>query len=89
MARIFGRKRRETQIEDDQASACVDLDIGADEEISGLSQLYCPEQESVSRTRDVADVLAETGKISAEQLSQLRQTQSVSMLKSIVSSRSS
>jgi len=72
---IFGRKRRETQVEDGRVTACVDLNTGAEEEISGLSQLYCPEQESVSRTRDVADVLSETGKISADQLSALRQMQ--------------
>jgi len=47
----------------------------AEEEITGLSQLYCPEQDSVSQTRDVADVLSETGKITAAQLSELRQKQ--------------
>jgi len=40
-----------------------------------LSQLYCPEQDCVSQTRDVADVLVETGKITPAQLSELRQTQ--------------
>ena len=73
MARIFGRKRRETQVEYGQVGTCVDPD--AEEEITGLSQLYCPEQDSTSQTRDVADVLSETGKITAAQLSELRQTQ--------------
>ncbi|HEC02121.1 MAG TPA: type II/IV secretion system protein [Phycisphaerales bacterium] len=73
MASIFGRKRREAQVEHSQVSACAVAD--AEEEITGLSQLYCPEQDSVSQTRDVADVLSETGKITAAQLSELRQKQ--------------
>jgi len=73
MASIFGRKRREAQVEHGQVSTCVVAD--ADEEITGLSQLYCPEQDSVSQTRDIADILSETGKITAAQLSELRQTQ--------------
>ncbi|UCE49638.1 MAG: Flp pilus assembly complex ATPase component TadA [Phycisphaerales bacterium] len=73
MARIFGFKRRQTQVDDDQVTTC--MDVGNEEEISGLSQLYCPEQDCVSQTRDVADVLAEMGKITAGQLSELRQTQ--------------
>ncbi len=51
------------------------MDVGNEEEINGLSQLYCPEQDCVSQTRDVADVLSETGKITPDQLSGLRQTQ--------------
>jgi len=37
-----------------------------------LSQLYCPEQDSAAHVRDVADVLCETGKITAKQLSKIR-----------------
>jgi len=51
------------------------MDIENEEEISGLSQLYCPEQDCVSQTRDVADILSETGKITPTQLTELRQTQ--------------
>jgi type IV pilus assembly protein PilB len=73
MARIFGFKRRQAEVDDSQVTAC--MDVGNEEEISGLSQLYCPEQDCVSQTRDVADVLSETGKITPEQLTELRQTQ--------------
>ncbi|TKJ37345.1 MAG: ATPase [Planctomycetes bacterium B3_Pla] len=48
---------------------------GGIEEISGLSMLYSPEQDAVSQVRDVADVLSEMGKITADQLSELRRMQ--------------
>ena len=75
MARIFGFVKKEARINVNQVSS--HLDNGDDEEISGLSLLYSPEQEreqqgSVTHIRDVADVLSETGKISGEQLSELR-----------------
>ena len=75
MAGIFGFKRREPQSGSHQVTGYID--DGCDEEISGLSQLYCPEQDqdSVSHTRDVADVLSEMGKITGDQLSQVRQIQ--------------
>jgi len=75
MARIFGFVKKEARISVNQVSN--HLENGDDEEISGLSLLYSPEQEreqqgSVAHIRDVADVLSETGKISGEQLSELR-----------------
>jgi len=81
MAGIFGFKRREPRSGSHQVNGYID--DGCDEEISGLSQLYCPEQDSVSHTRqdsvshtrDVADVLSEMGKITGDQLSQVRQIQ--------------
>ena len=45
------------------------------EEIKGLSNLYCPQEDSPARIRDVADVLSEMGKITADQLSGIRQAQ--------------
>lgn len=48
---------------------------GSEGEISGLSQLYSPDKETATHTRDVADVLSEMGKITGDQLSELRQIQ--------------
>ena len=75
MARIFGFKVKEQWTRKNQNSDY--LDNGDDEEINGLSQLYSPEQEQESATqiRDEADVLSETGKITGEQLSELRRIQ--------------
>ncbi|HUT46017.1 MAG TPA: ATPase, T2SS/T4P/T4SS family, partial [Sedimentisphaerales bacterium] len=77
MARIFGFKVKEQQTSKNQISG--HFDNGDDEEISGLSQLYSPEQEqeqeSATQIRDEADVLSEMGKITGEQLSELRRIQ--------------
>jgi type IV pilus assembly protein PilB len=77
MARIFGFKVKEPRTSTNQISN--HFDNGDDEEINGLSQLYSPEQEqeqeSATHIRDVADVLSESGKITGEQLSELRQVQ--------------
>jgi type IV pilus assembly protein PilB len=75
MARIFGFKVKEQRTSKNQING--HLDNGDDEEISGLSQLYSPEQEqeSASQIRDEADVLSEMGKITGEQLSELRRIQ--------------
>jgi type IV pilus assembly protein PilB len=75
MARIFGFRVKEQSTGKSQVSG--HLDNGDDEEICGLSQLYSPEQEqeSVAQIRDVANVLSEMGKISAEQLSEVRRIQ--------------
>jgi len=70
MARFFGFRLRDKQSSNNRDSNY--LDNGGAEEISGLSQLYCPEQDSAAHVRDVADVLCETGKITAEQLSKIR-----------------
>ena len=78
MVRIFGFKVKEQRTGTNQISG-HHLDNGDDEEINGLSQLYSPEQEqqqeSAAHIRDVADVLSETGKITGEQLSELRRIQ--------------
>jgi len=77
MARIFGFKVKEQRTCKNQING--HLDNGDDEEISGLSQLYSPEQEqeqeSATQIRDEADVLSEMGKITGEQLSELRRIQ--------------
>jgi len=50
-------------------------DNGCPEEIKGLSSLYCPQEQGLTHIRDVADVLSEARKITADQLSEIRQTQ--------------
>ncbi|MFC1781281.1 GspE/PulE family protein [Planctomycetota bacterium] len=71
MARLFGFRAKEASnglntIEDYSGN-------GGLEEITGLSQLYSPEQDSSVHIRDIADVLSEMGRISEEKLSELRQ----------------
>ena len=44
-------------------------------QIKGLSNLYCPEEDSVAHIRDVVDVLFEMGKIPADQLSEIKRIQ--------------
>ena len=75
MARIFGFKVKEQRTCKNQING--HLDNGDDEEISGLSQLYSPdqEQETAAQIRDEADVLSEMGKITGEKLSELRRIQ--------------
>ncbi|HUV62663.1 MAG TPA: ATPase, T2SS/T4P/T4SS family [Sedimentisphaerales bacterium] len=71
MARIFGFRRKEGWTGASQAVGL--LNDGSEEEIIGLSQLYSPEEEESSpQVRDVADVLCELGKITAEQLTEAR-----------------
>ncbi|MFB0553488.1 MAG: GspE/PulE family protein [Phycisphaerae bacterium] len=73
MARFFGFRLKDKQSSNNRDSNY--LDNGGAEEISGLSQLYCPEQDSAAHVRDVADVLCEKGKITAKQLSKIREIQ--------------
>jgi type IV pilus assembly protein PilB len=54
-----------------------DWQTNSDQPIPGLSNLYSPEQTGVSGVRDVADVLLDTGKLTAEQHTWLRQQQSI------------
>ncbi len=79
MARIFGFKIKEQRTCKNQISGHSDYGDDDDKEIDGLSQLYSPEQEqeqeSAAQIRDEADVLSEMGKITGEQLSELRQIQ--------------
>jgi len=73
MARIFGFKRKEQCSGESQVSG--HSPEAYDEEISGLSQLYCPQQDSAPDVRDIADLLYEMGKITRDQLSELRRVQ--------------
>lgn len=75
MAGIFGFRFKKDG--GSGGSQAVDtLNDGSEGEISGLSQLYSPEEEeSSTQIRDVADVLREMGKITVEQLSEVRRTQ--------------
>jgi len=71
MARLFGFRRKEGWTGESQAVG--QLNGGPEEEIIGLSQLYSPEEEeSAPQARDVADVLCEMGRITAEQLAEVR-----------------
>ena len=72
MARLFGFRLKDKQSEKNLVND--DLDNSCDDEISGLSQLYCPEQDNAGDVRDVADVLLEMGKITDNQLSKIRGT---------------
>ena len=72
MARLFGFRLKDKQSEKNLNND--DLDNDCNEEITGLSQLYCPEKDVVANVRDVADVLLEMGKISDNQLSKIRET---------------
>ncbi|MCH8121461.1 MAG: hypothetical protein IIC00_17260, partial [Planctomycetes bacterium] len=70
MARFFGfrfknRRSGENSVSDYSDNGCA-------EEISGLSQLYCPQQDNAAHVRDVADVLCEMGIITDDQLSKVR-----------------
>ena len=73
MAGIFGFKTKE------QSSGFNPSDDFSDntglEEISGLSQLYSPEQDTAVHVRDIADVLHEMEKINSDQLSEIRRLQ--------------
>ena len=73
MARLFGFRSKEASngfntIDDYSGN-------GGLEEITGLSQLYSPEQDSSVHVRDIADVLSEMGKLSEDKLSELRRIQ--------------
>lgn len=87
MASIFGLKRKDKRLtketqpandRNDQIASCPVESYPANggvEEISGLSMLYSPDQDTVSHVRDVADVLSEMEKITSDQLSELRRLQ--------------
>ena len=64
--RLKGKQSENIPISDD-------LDTSCDEEINGLSQLYCPEQDNTANIRDVLDVLLEMGKVTDNQFSKARE----------------
>ena len=71
MERIFGFRLKSKESEKDPISD--DLDTSCDEEISGLSQLYSPQQDNTHNERDVLDVLLEMGKMTDKQLTKVRE----------------
>ena len=78
MTRLFGfglkeKRSGENDVSDYPGSSATDS--GGAEEIKGLSNLYCPQEDSPAHVRDIADVLSETGKITADQLSGIRRKQ--------------
>ncbi|MHC4461586.1 MAG: GspE/PulE family protein [Planctomycetota bacterium] len=73
MKRLFGFGLKEDRpVENDISDYS---DNGGAEEVMGLSNLYCPQEDSPAHVRDIADVLSEMGKITADQLSGIRQKQ--------------
>ena len=70
MARLFGFRLKNKRSGENSVSDYSDN--GCAEEISGLSQLYCPEQDSTAHVRDITDVLCEMGIITDDQLSKVR-----------------
>ncbi|MHC4584814.1 MAG: GspE/PulE/PilB domain-containing protein [Planctomycetota bacterium] len=71
MERIFGFRRKSKQSE--KNPICNDLEIGCDEEINGLSQLYSPQKDNTPDERDVLDVLLEMGKMTDKQFTKVRE----------------
>jgi type IV pilus assembly protein PilB len=71
-------KNQEAFEQDNVGLETLQSDFGDDSDsIVGLSDLYVPEESCEYRVRDVADVLNEMGLITPEQLSHIRQQQSV------------
>jgi len=64
--RLKGKQSENIPISDD-------LDSNCEEEINGLSQLYCPEQDDTANIRDVLDVLLEMGKVTDNQFKKARE----------------
>ena len=73
MKRLFGFGLKEGRSGENDISDYPDN--GGAEEIRGLSNLYCPQEDSPAHIRDIADVLSEMGKITADQLSGIRRKQ--------------
>ena len=73
MTRLFGFGLKQNQPGENDISDYPDN--GSAEEIKGLSNLYCPQEDSPAHIRDIADVLSEMGKITADQLSGIRRKQ--------------
>ncbi len=73
MTRLFGFGLKQNQPGENDISNYPDNECT--EEIKGLSNLYCPQEDSPAHIRDIADVLSEMGKITADQLSGIRRKQ--------------
>jgi len=75
----FGFEKGKEPAQDCQQSCGSEnaaVGLSEEETIVGLSELYMPDEADQSHVRDVADVLLEMGRITAEQQAQIRQEQS-------------
>ncbi len=67
-------KQEETLENSSADTAAVALELNYDDDaVSGLSDLYTPEESVESRVRDIADVLLDMGKLTSKQHAKLRQ----------------
>ena len=62
-------------LKDLDADCSTSFDENEDQAIRGLSDLYCPQEPVESKVQDIADVLGDMGRITADQLAGLRQKQ--------------
>jgi len=80
---IFGRKQAPLEAEADPVE-CLQTDVAQgrtcpdNQSIRGLSELYSPQEAGQTHIRDIADVLVEMEKLTAEQCAQMRQQQTAS-----------
>jgi type IV pilus assembly protein PilB len=76
MKRFFGSGQKKAQsVKNRSNPPAADSDNDFVDGISGLSNLYSPQENTPSHVRDIADVLCEMGKISAEKLLTVRKLQ--------------
>jgi len=72
MKRFFGFGQKKARSVEYSGSSSICSDYDSTEDISGLSNLYSPQEDIPAHVRDVADVLCEMGKITADQVSGIR-----------------
>ncbi|MHC4632560.1 MAG: GspE/PulE/PilB domain-containing protein, partial [Planctomycetota bacterium] len=70
----FGQKKARS-VENRSSPPVAASDNDSVEDISGLSNLYSPQEDTPTHVRDVVDVLSEMGIITTDQLSGIRQLQ--------------
>jgi len=74
MKRLFSKKTDTPQAQPGYGAALEELNAGQTELAPGLRNLYSPQQTAAkARLRDVADILAEEGLLTAEQVAGLRE----------------
>jgi len=73
MLRFSGSRQKNNTARESLAD--FDTEDPLNEEIKGLCELYCPEQDSRSFVHDLADVLLEMGVIDADKLALIRHSQ--------------
>lgn len=76
MTRFFGfGHKKDRHAENRGSPPVVDSNNDFEEDISGLSSLYSPQEDTPVHVRDLADVLCEMGKITSKQLAGVRKIQ--------------